>query len=90
MNIDQRLQLAIATNADPAVVSPSGTHFAWRPVTGWDYEMKCHRRLWLEKVIWFRPLGLLTEYSTYAGSEQEFHDKHGRYSWQDVKKGATK
>jgi hypothetical protein len=80
--VDRRLQCAIATNADPAVVSPSGVKFAWAPVSGWDYASRTHRQLWLERVIWFRPLGLLNEYSTYAGSEREFHDKHGRYSWQ--------
>ena len=72
MNIvDERLQYALVTNADPAVVSPSGTWFAWRPVYGWDYHRKCHRMIWLEKVAWFRPLGLLTEYFTAAGSETD-------------------
>jgi hypothetical protein len=79
---DRRLQAAVATNADPAVVSPSGVAFAWFPVWGWDYVARRHRRLWWEKIIWFAPLGLLIEYSTYAGSEREFHAKHGRYSWE--------
>jgi hypothetical protein len=30
--LDRRLQFAIATNADPRVVSPEGTAYAWRPV----------------------------------------------------------
>jgi len=80
--VDRRLKLAMATKADPRVVSPQGTMFAWRPVYGWDYRTQSHRKLWLEKVIWFRPLGLLTEYSAYAGSEYEFRDLHGRYSWE--------
>lgn len=80
--VDRRLRAAIATGADPKIVSPSGTRFAWRSVYGWDYQQNRSRRLWLEKVNWFRPLGLLTEYFTYAGSEKEFRDKHGRYSWE--------
>jgi hypothetical protein len=80
--VDRRLKNAVETNADPAVVSPSGIKFALFPVFGWDYVTRKHRRLWLEQVIWFRALGLLTEYFTYAGSEREFKDKHGRYSWQ--------
>jgi hypothetical protein len=80
--VDRRLAAAIASNADPAVVSPSGVKFAVLPVWGWDYVARRHRRLWLEQVVWFRPLGLLTEYSTCAGSGREFYDKHGRYSWE--------
>lgn len=80
--LDRILRNAIETNADPRIVSPSGTSFAWIPVFGWDHITKSHRKIWMERVIWFRPLGLFTEYSTYAGSEQEFHDKHGRYSWE--------
>lgn len=76
--VDVQLQAAVETNADPAVVSPSRTWFAWRPVFGWDYRRRYHRFIWLERVIWFRPLGLLNEYFTYAGSEEELHDKHGR------------
>jgi hypothetical protein len=80
--VDRRLEAAIATNADPAIVSPSGTRFAWTRVWGWDHVTRQHRWLWMERVIWFRPLDLLTEYATYAGSEKEFYNKHGRYSWQ--------
>jgi len=79
---EHSLQQAIATNADPSIVSPSGTCFAWRPIYGWNHKTRSRTRLWLQNIIWFRPLGLLTEYSSYAGSEREFRDRHGRYSWQ--------
>lgn len=80
--VERRLRIAIATKADPAVVSPTKTVFAWRPVYGWDVKTECFRKLWLEWVVRFRPLGLLSEYSAYKGSETEFLDRHGRYSWQ--------
>lgn len=74
--------MAISANADPAVVSPTKIVFAWRPVWGWDFRKQCHRMIWLERVIRFTPLGMFHEYQTYAASEYEHHDKHGRYSWQ--------
>jgi hypothetical protein len=80
--VDRRLQWAIMFKADPKVVSPSGRMFAWFPVYGWDYQRQCRRRLWLEKVIWLNALRLGYEYFTYAGSESEFYEKHGRYSWE--------
>ena len=79
---DRRLDVAIAMNADPRVISPRGTAYAWRPVWGWDYAIQRQRWIWLERVNWFCCLGLTMEYFTYSGSEKEFHDKHGRYSWQ--------
>lgn len=81
---DRRLRLAVTTNADPKVVSPTDVVFAWLPVFGWDHILRRHRRLWLERVVRFRPLRILTEYSTYAGSGREFHDKHGRHSWEMI------
>lgn len=80
--VERALHIAITTNADPAIVSPEGVKFAWAPVFGWDHITRTHRSLWMEWVIWFRPLGLLTEYSSYEGSEKKFYDNHGYYSWQ--------
>jgi len=80
--VERRLNWAIQSNADPKKMSPSGTCFAWRPVYGWDYKLGDSRWIWLERVNWFKPLGLLTEYKTYAGSETEYRAKHGKYSWE--------
>jgi len=41
-----------------AIISPSGEWFAWRPV-----RLKGGGWAWMRRVHWFRPLGLLTEYS---------------------------
>ncbi len=69
--VEKRLKIAVGLNLDPAIVSPEDVKFAWFPVYGWDYVAETHRMLWLEKVIRFRPLGLISEYFTYAGSEKQ-------------------
>ena len=81
---DQLLQNAINSGLDPAVVSPTVVLFCIRPVWGWDNEKRKFRWIWFEKVVRFGPFSLLNEYQTYAGSEKEHLDKHGRYSWQET------
>jgi hypothetical protein len=90
MNADKTTEGArvYPANADPRAVSPSGFWFAWYPVFGWDFRQRCRRFIWRERVLWFRPFGLLTEYQTYVGSEAEHHDKHGCYSWERGISGA--
>jgi len=65
--VDRRLDLAVRLNLDPAKVSPERRWFAWYPVWGLDYALKCRRWLWLETVTCFCPLGLIWEYYTIEG-----------------------
>ena len=79
--VERRLQSALASGADPKVISPTKIIYKWLPVRGYDHQKRDHG--WIRgKLIRFTPLGMFHEYQTYAGSEEEYRDKHGHYSWQ--------